>query len=212
MAGIHADREVGGGRGQPGQFPCMRLDKLVTTADLQMLNKWSGEMELFCIFTISPQCHLCSLNDLTHGGQLEANPLCALTLFWTEETTLSLSAIAMHCSDMIHCSAPPPLVKMHLRKTIAGVFPLLSQKPTVAIPKISFSVVGREFGFWGCFSFSNGGLVGVSNGHKALTHVCRWTVIVQQSCTLYTSIFLSFSTLCSMRLTVVRSSSPKPET
>ena len=32
-------KEVGGGRGQPGQFPCMRLDKLVTTADLQMLNK-----------------------------------------------------------------------------------------------------------------------------------------------------------------------------
>ena len=42
-------------------------------------------------------------------------------------------------------------------------------------------MVGLEFGFWGCFSFSNGGLVGVSNGHKALTHVCRWTVIVQQS-------------------------------
>ena len=93
---------------------------------------------------------------------------------------MSLSAIAMHYSDMIHCSAPP-LVKMHLRKTIAGVFPLLSQKPKVAIPKISFFVVGLEFGFWGCFSFSNGGLVGVSNGHKALTHVCRWTVIVQQS-------------------------------
>ena len=89
-----------------------------------------------------------------------------------------------HCNalqryDSLYCTTP--LLKMHLRKTIAGVFPLLSQKPKVAIPKSSFFVVGHEFGFWGCFSFSNGGLVGVSNGHKALTHVCRWTVIVQQS-------------------------------
>ena len=91
---------------------------------------------------------------------------------------MSLSAIATHCSDMIHCSAPPRCI---CAKPLLEYFPCCHRSPKLQFQKLAFLWWVISLGFGAVFLFSNGGLVGVSNGHKALTHVCRWTVIVQQS-------------------------------